>query len=331
MKSIARFDGLCLRALLSCLVAGNTRAGTVLMTKAGPGGHEYELVADPSMTWSGAAADARAKGRFLATIGDADRAVLRAGAADRRQGPERVVLVRASGDLDRRGLPQRRAPPAPDVHPLARRGEGADDIGGDENSGSILWSKAGDPTIARAGFWNDLPDRGGYPRVAAIYPDLTSRGYLVEFNGTGAGFENGDGDGRPSVVPLPAAVWLFPAGACSPPPAVALSPGHGLDVRPTDRGGGSVKGIRRLTVRRSFKEFMVLESLAGSSWAGSPVHRQHLDQQAGGGTGDGHALGILGALVGGWLFNMFGAAGVTGFNLWPRSSRAIRRTQWWCW
>ena len=28
------------------------------------------------------------------------------------------------------------------------------------------------------------------------------------------------------------------------------------------------------------------------------------------------ALGILGALVGGWLFNLFGAAGVTGFNLW---------------
>ena len=28
------------------------------------------------------------------------------------------------------------------------------------------------------------------------------------------------------------------------------------------------------------------------------------------------ALGILGALVGGWLFNIFGAAGVTGFNLW---------------
>jgi uncharacterized membrane protein YeaQ/YmgE (transglycosylase-associated protein family) len=28
------------------------------------------------------------------------------------------------------------------------------------------------------------------------------------------------------------------------------------------------------------------------------------------------ALGILGALVGGWLFNTFGAAGVTGLNLW---------------
>lgn len=26
-------------------------------------------------------------------------------------------------------------------------------------------------------------------------------------------------------------------------------------------------------------------------------------------------LGVIGAVVGGWLFNTFGAAGVTGFNL----------------
>jgi uncharacterized membrane protein YeaQ/YmgE (transglycosylase-associated protein family) len=27
-------------------------------------------------------------------------------------------------------------------------------------------------------------------------------------------------------------------------------------------------------------------------------------------------LGIVGALLGGWLFNQFGSAGVTGFNAW---------------
>ncbi len=27
-------------------------------------------------------------------------------------------------------------------------------------------------------------------------------------------------------------------------------------------------------------------------------------------------LGVVGSVVGGFLFNMFGAAGVTGFNLW---------------
>lgn len=27
-------------------------------------------------------------------------------------------------------------------------------------------------------------------------------------------------------------------------------------------------------------------------------------------------LGIVGAVLGGWIFNAFGAAGVTGFNVW---------------
>ncbi|HEY0053443.1 MAG TPA: GlsB/YeaQ/YmgE family stress response membrane protein [Caulobacteraceae bacterium] len=27
-------------------------------------------------------------------------------------------------------------------------------------------------------------------------------------------------------------------------------------------------------------------------------------------------LGIIGAIVGGWLFNMFGSSGVTGLNIW---------------
>jgi uncharacterized membrane protein YeaQ/YmgE (transglycosylase-associated protein family) len=27
-------------------------------------------------------------------------------------------------------------------------------------------------------------------------------------------------------------------------------------------------------------------------------------------------LGIVGAIAGGWLFHLFGSAGVTGFNLW---------------
>jgi uncharacterized membrane protein YeaQ/YmgE (transglycosylase-associated protein family) len=27
-------------------------------------------------------------------------------------------------------------------------------------------------------------------------------------------------------------------------------------------------------------------------------------------------LGILGAMIGGWLFNYFGSTGITGFNIW---------------
>jgi hypothetical protein len=87
---------------------------------------------------------------------------------------------------------------------------------GNEDSGSILWSNPGDATFARRGFWNDLPDKGGYPALASAFPDLVSGGYVVESFGTGAGFNNGDGDPRPaapSPVPLPAAVWAFPGAA----------------------------------------------------------------------------------------------------------------------
>jgi hypothetical protein len=204
-----------LAAMLLPLVGfvGITRAGTVLMTKAGPGGHEYELVADPAMTWSGAAADARARGGFLATIGDAAEQSFVQGLltdANAQSGSYWFGLRESSTEGDYRNVVSTRPPTY--THWLGGAKE-PNDLNGDENSASVLWSNAGDPTVARAGFWNDLPDSGGYPRVAAIYPDLTSRGYLVEFNGTGAGFENGDGDGRPSAVPLPAAVWLFPPGA----------------------------------------------------------------------------------------------------------------------
>src|SRR3954452_8771188 len=159
-------------------LAGNTRAGTVLMTKTGPGGHEYELVADPVMTWSGAAADAKARGGFLATIGDAAEQSFVQGLltdANAQSGSYWFGLRETSTEGDYRNVVSTRAPTY--THWLGGAKE-PNDLNGDENSASVLWSKAGAPTVARAGFWNDLPDSGGYPRVAAIYPDLTSRGYL---------------------------------------------------------------------------------------------------------------------------------------------------------
>ena len=41
-----------------------------------------------------------------------------------------------------------------------------------------------------------------------------------------------------------------------------------------------------------------------------------LVEQSGGGTLFDIVLGIVGAVFGGFLFNMFGAAGVSGFNVW---------------
>jgi predicted lipid-binding transport protein (Tim44 family) len=45
------------------------------------------------------------------------------------------------------------------------------------------------------------------------------------------------------------------------------------------------------------------------------VHRQQDREQARPGDADGHCSGIVGAIVGGLLFSLFGATGITGFNL----------------
>jgi hypothetical protein len=205
-----------LAALLSLAgLAGNALAGTVLLTATGPGGHTYALVSDPDASWSEAAADARARGGFLVTIGDA---------AEQSAVESLLSDANAPSGAYWFGL-----------HETATEGDYRNHSGlaptythwdtlepnngtGNEDSGSILWSNPGDATFGRRGLWNDLPDKGGYPALASTFPDLVSAGYVVESFGTGPGFDNGDGDPRPaapglSPVPLPAAVWAFPAGA----------------------------------------------------------------------------------------------------------------------
>jgi uncharacterized membrane protein YeaQ/YmgE (transglycosylase-associated protein family) len=59
----------------------------------------------------------------------------------------------------------------------------------------------------------------------------------------------------------------------------------------------------------SFLAWILLGLLAG--FIGSKLVNHH---------GDGVVLdillGVVGAILGGWLFNTFGMAGVTGFNVW---------------
>ena len=40
-------------------------------------------------------------------------------------------------------------------------------------------------------------------------------------------------------------------------------------------------------------------------------------------------LGIVGAVVGGWLFNQFGASGVTGLNLYSLLVAVVGAFLWW--
>lgn len=190
------------------------RAGTVLISESAASGHRYEVITDSSITWNQAAAAALADGGYLATVGDAT---------------EQAFVNKLLADAN--------APTGSywfGLHETATEGkyehitgvtpgythwdiDQPDNFGNNEESGSILWSHAGDPTFDRRGFWNDLPNAGGYPQVASVYPDLTSAGYIVEFHGTNPEFENGDGDSQlvqgGHAVPLPAAAGVFPLGA----------------------------------------------------------------------------------------------------------------------
>jgi hypothetical protein len=175
---------------------------------------------NPVASWGEAASAAASAGGFLATIGDAgeqaavEKLLSDAGAPAgsywfglHEDGGGRYVNVNGVAQAYTHWLADTRQP---------------DDLGGAENSASILWSHPGDPTIARLGYWNDLPAAGGYPQVESVYPDLVSRGYVIERvdvgSPAGGSFENGDGDstpggGNPSAVPLPAGLALFPLGA----------------------------------------------------------------------------------------------------------------------
>ena len=201
--------GVRLAAVAPLTIAGAAGAGTILGTATGPGGHTYEVVSDSSLNWTGAKAAAANSGGFLATIGDAaeqsavEKLLTDSGAPS---GAYWFGLHETSTEGDYRHITG--AVPTY-THWLPSQ---PDNFGGTENSGSILWSNAGDQSFSRRGFWNDLPDNNvGYPQALPQYPDLIPKGYVVEFKGTGAGFDNGDGD-APKSVPLPAAALAFPLG-----------------------------------------------------------------------------------------------------------------------
>lgn len=91
-----------------------------------------------------------------------------------------------------------------------------DNSQGAETAGSILWTNDmtnGQPSdaaaIARRGGWNDAPF-AGYPLAGLLTPppDALRAGYLIEI----VAEDNGGGGG--TAIPLPAAVYAFPAAAC---------------------------------------------------------------------------------------------------------------------
>jgi len=218
MKRAWNIGAAAVAAFAACVLgAAGARAGTIT---TGPGGHQYEVVVDKSISWSGAKAAAEQAGGFLATIGD-----------QTEQDFVESLLANTGSPSGSYWFGLHETATEGDFRPLSGKplsydhflnGQ-PDNNGSQEVAGSVLWAAKADEGTndagVRKGFWNDLPDVN--PTASSIYPDLVRGGYLVEFKGTGAGFDNGDGDNLlaggvgqpPASVPLPAAALLFPAGA----------------------------------------------------------------------------------------------------------------------
>jgi hypothetical protein len=163
---------------------------------AGPGGHTYDLVENHSIDWTSANAAASATGGHLVTINSAaEQAFLEQLLATHNPaaGEYWIGLTKTPGG-QLSGYSWTSGAQTTYQHWLA--GE-PNNFGGNEHVGGILWSRSADSSVARRGFWNDLPDP--YHVTSAGAPDLVNGGYIVEHS-------------NPVAVPLPSALILAPIG-----------------------------------------------------------------------------------------------------------------------
>jgi hypothetical protein len=212
-------------AILSAalLLAAPFAAASPVTWNTGDGatGSTYDVIVNNSVSWDAARAAAQASGGDLATIDSAAEqsfveSVLNTNVA--ATGSYWFGIREASEgvwqDVNGKALSYTNWPP----------GE-PDNAASVENVGAILWTNgtAADPAqAARKGKWNDAPN-SGYPVAGLITPPLDAlrAGFLVEIPGdsTGGGTDGGGTDdggtdnGGTNAVPLPAAVFTFPAAA----------------------------------------------------------------------------------------------------------------------
>lgn len=195
-------------ALLSC-GAGTAVAGPVVWnTGVGGNGNTYEVVINDDVSWDGARSAARAAGGDLATIGSqaeqsfVESILASAGAPTGsywfglRETATEGVYQHVTGETS--------------TFTNWMIGE-PNNAGGVENVGAVLWTPDGGDAglLPRRGRWNDEP-ASGYPADGLALPaeaDVYRGGYIVEI----AADDNGGNP--PNAIPLPAAVFTFPAAA----------------------------------------------------------------------------------------------------------------------
>ena len=192
--------------------AGAALAGPVVWdASSGGNGNTYEVVVNDTISWDAARSAAQAAGGDLATI-----------TSQAEQSFVESILVSSNAPTGSYWFGLREAGFEGNYQYVS--GESSlfrnwmtgepNNAGGVENVGAVLWTPdGGDPgLLPRRGRWNDEPV-SGYPTDGLTLPgqaDVFRGGYLVEV----AADDNGGGDGgTPNAVPLPAAVFTFPAGA----------------------------------------------------------------------------------------------------------------------
>jgi hypothetical protein len=176
-------------------------ANADLKNVTGPNGHSYDVIADPDASWSQANAAAAATGGHLVTITSAteqsfvEQLLVNANAP---AGSYWIGLAKTGGVSPgpTSAADYGWTTGEPQTYQNWLVGQ-PDNNGNNESVAGILWSRPGDSTVSRRGFWNDLPEN--YQSSASPSEDLNNGGYIVERS-------------SPAAVPLPPALLIAPIG-----------------------------------------------------------------------------------------------------------------------
>ena len=195
-------------ALLSCGAGAAVAAPVVWSTGAGGNGNSYEVVINDDVSWDAARSAAQAAGGDLATItSQAEQSFIEGvlGSANAGTGSYWFGLRETATE----GVYQH---VSGETSPFTNWMIGEpNNAAGVENVGAVLWTPDGGDAglLPRRGRWNDEPV-AGYPSGGLTLPaeaDVYRGGYIVEIAA------DVNGGNPPNAIPLPAAVFTFPAAA----------------------------------------------------------------------------------------------------------------------
>jgi hypothetical protein len=177
------------------------------LTSAAPvpfGGHNYDVILNNQLSWSGAQSAANSAGGHLATITSAQEQAFVESLLGDRNAPTGAYFF----GLRESSTPNQFAPVNGESATFSNfaSGEPNNGVGAEsETAGTLYWTAdPGASSFSRRGQWNDVPDSGYPDNVLATptFPDLLRGGYLLEFDsavvpgsGTGAGTGGGAGNG----------------------------------------------------------------------------------------------------------------------------------------